>query len=197
GQERPQAVAAVRWRAVAHRARVPLRRVPQSPFALLRDGRGRGRARRREPAPVPRPHRRVPRRGAAPHREPPEAHDGGRRLPLWRHHAARRQLEGRVREGHERELTAPPSSFLLPSSLLSPPLLTSSSRFWPAFPPLEGRKRRPERKREKREIRERSERSERSVDAPEPRRSGQLGRAPCRERAFAGGAGVTTTEDRG
>ena len=33
---------------------------------------------------------RVPPRGAARDREPPEAHDGGRRLPLRRHHGARR-----------------------------------------------------------------------------------------------------------
>ena len=65
GQERAQAVAAVRWRALAHRAGVPVRRVPQPAVALLPDGRGRGRARRREPAPLPRPRRRVPRRGAA------------------------------------------------------------------------------------------------------------------------------------
>ena len=57
GQERAEAVAALRRRAVADRAGVPVRRVPQPPVALLRDGRGRGRARRREPAPLPRPGR--------------------------------------------------------------------------------------------------------------------------------------------
>ena len=79
GQERPQALAALRWRALAHRAGLPVRRVPQPPVALLRDGRGRGRPRRRQPPPLPRPGARVPPGGAAAHREPPEAHDGGRR----------------------------------------------------------------------------------------------------------------------
>ena len=41
----------------AHRAGVPVRRVPQPAVAVLRDGRGRGRARRRQPAPLPRPGR--------------------------------------------------------------------------------------------------------------------------------------------
>ena len=38
-------------------------------------------------------------RGPAHHRQPPEAHDGGRRLPLRRHHAAGRLVEGGQREG--------------------------------------------------------------------------------------------------
>ena len=92
-------LAAVRRRAFAHRARVPVRRVPQPAVALLRDGRGRGRARRREPAPFPRPRARVPRRGAAHHRQPPEAHDGSRRLPLRRHHATRRLVASAERKG--------------------------------------------------------------------------------------------------
>ena len=41
----------------AHRAGVPVRRVPQPAVALLRDGRGRGRPRRRQPPPLPRPRR--------------------------------------------------------------------------------------------------------------------------------------------
>ena len=84
GQEHPPAVAALRWRALAHRDGVPLRRLPCPPLALLPARRGRGRARRREPAPVPRPRARVPQRGAAADRLAPEAHDGGRRLPLRR-----------------------------------------------------------------------------------------------------------------
>ena len=71
-------------RALAGRAGVPLRRLPQPAVALLPDGRGRGGARRRQPAPVPRPGPRVPRRGAADHRQPPEADDGDRRRPLRR-----------------------------------------------------------------------------------------------------------------
>ena len=43
-------------------------------------------------------------RGAAPHRQPPEAHDGGRRLPARRHHAAGRLVQGRHRAGRR----APP-----------------------------------------------------------------------------------------
>ena len=57
GKNVQQALAAVRRRALAHRAGLPVRRVPQPAVALLRDGRGRGRPRRREPAPLPRPRR--------------------------------------------------------------------------------------------------------------------------------------------
>ena len=60
GQERAQALAAVRRRAVSHRTGVSLRCVPQPALALLRHGRGRSRARRRQPAPLPRSRRRVP-----------------------------------------------------------------------------------------------------------------------------------------
>ena len=98
GQERAQAVAALGRRALAHRAGVPVRRVPQPAVALLRDGRGRGRPRRRQPPPLPRPRARVPPGGAAAHREPPEAHDGGGRRALRRHDAARRQQSKVVSE---------------------------------------------------------------------------------------------------
>ncbi len=104
-QEREEAVAAVRWRAQPHRAGVPVRRVPQPPLAVLRDGRGRGRARRRQPAPLPRAHQRVPPGGPAAHRQPPEAHDGGRRQPARRQHAARWLVEGHRREGVHQRLT--------------------------------------------------------------------------------------------
>ena len=103
GQQRAPAVAAVGRRAVARRARVPLRGVPQPAVALLPDGRGRGGARRREPAPVPRPRRRVPGRGTADRRESPEADDGGSRRPLRRDHAARRGVEGRERADRQPE----------------------------------------------------------------------------------------------
>ena len=99
GQERAPPVAAVRWRALAHRAGVPVRGVPRPAVALLPDRRGRGRARRREPAPVPRPRARVPQRGAAADRLAPEAHDGGGRLPLRRVDAARRLEPGRQPAG--------------------------------------------------------------------------------------------------
>ena len=96
GQERAPAVAAVGRRALADRARVPLRRVPRPAVALLPDGRGGGGARRREPPPLPRPRARVPQRGAAAGGVAPEADDGGGRLPLRRLDAA-----GRVEPGRE------------------------------------------------------------------------------------------------
>ena len=98
-EERQEAVAAVGRRAQPHRARVPVRGVPQPPVAVLRDGRGRGRARRRQPPPLPRPGRRVPPRGAAARRQPPEADDGGRRLAARRDDAARRVVEGASSSG--------------------------------------------------------------------------------------------------
>ena len=104
-QEREEAVAAVGRRALAHRAGLPVRGVPQPAVALLRHGRGRGRPRRRQPPPLPRPRRRVPGRRAAPRGQPPEAHDGGGRLPHRRHHAAGRLLEGPHRAGHDAGLS--------------------------------------------------------------------------------------------
>ena len=48
---------------------------------------------------------RVPPGGAAAGRQPPEAHDGGRRLPARRHHAAGRLVEGGHRAGVGRDLS--------------------------------------------------------------------------------------------
>ena len=106
GQERQEALAAVGWRALADRPGLPVRRVPQPAVALLRDGRGRGRARRRQPAPLPRASSHEFRAEAQlHHREPPEAHDGGGRLPLRRHHAAGRLDPGRQREGRRHRVS--------------------------------------------------------------------------------------------
>ncbi len=48
----------------------------------------------------------VPARGAAGDREPPEAHDGGGRLPLRRHHATWRLVARRQREGERQRRLA-------------------------------------------------------------------------------------------
>ena len=100
-EERQEVVAAVGWRAQPHRPGLSLCRLPLPPVAVLRHGRGRGGARRRQPAPLPRPHPGVPQGRPAHRRVAPEAHDGGRRQPAGREHAARRLEQGRHRARSE------------------------------------------------------------------------------------------------
>ena len=94
-----QTLAALGRRTLPRRTCVPVRRVPQPTFTVLRDGRGRGGARRREPPPLPRSAARVPRRGAADRREPPKTDDGVCRRPLRSDDDPRRLFEGREPEG--------------------------------------------------------------------------------------------------
>ncbi len=102
GQEGQAAVAAVRWREVAHRGRDAGRDLPGPAVAVLRHGRGGGRARRHEPAAPDRVVRAVAGEVAADRDHPPEADDGGRRRALRRQHARRRH--------HHRHLAAPARS---------------------------------------------------------------------------------------
>ncbi len=94
GQEGQAAVAAVRWRAVAGRGRVPGRAVQGPALAVLHPRRGRGRARRHQPRPAAGDLRGAARPLPAAGDHPPEAHHGGRRRALRRVHARRRREHG-------------------------------------------------------------------------------------------------------
>ena len=78
------ALAALRRREVAGRARLRLRRLPRPAVALLHPRRGRGRARRRQHRPLPAARPPLLRSRPVRDRHPPEAHDGRRRRPLRR-----------------------------------------------------------------------------------------------------------------
>ena len=78
------------------------------PVAVLHPRRGRGRARRHQPRPPAGDLRGAAREQPAARDHPPEAHDGGRRRPLRRHHARRRRLD--------RDQPAPPRNRLMSAS---------------------------------------------------------------------------------
>ena len=94
GQEGQAALAALRWRALAGRGRVPGRALQGPAVAVLHPRRGRGGARRHQPRPPAPDLRGAARELPAPRDHPPEAHDGGRRRALRRHDARRRRLRG-------------------------------------------------------------------------------------------------------
>ncbi len=101
-QVHPPPLAPLRWREVAGRPRVRLRRPDGPPVPLLHPRRGRGRARRPQHRPLPPPG--PPLLGALPvhRRHPPEAHDGRRRHPLRSQHGRRRHHEGRLTQAPPR-----------------------------------------------------------------------------------------------
>ncbi len=93
-QEGQAALAALRRRAVPGRRGLPGRAVQGPALAVLHPRRGRGGARRHQPRPAAGDLRGAARELPAPRDHPPEAHDGGRRRALRRHHARRRRFRG-------------------------------------------------------------------------------------------------------
>ena len=99
--------AALRRREVDDGAGVPVRGVPRPPVPLLHPRRGRGGARRPQPRPLP-DTAATPLRRRPVHRDhPPAAHDGGRRLALWRLDGRQRRLEGALTATAGRESSKP------------------------------------------------------------------------------------------
>ena len=92
----PQALAALRRREVARRARLRLRRLPRPALPLLHPRRGRGGPRRRQHRPLPAARPALLRPRPVRDRHPPETDDGRRRRPLRGDDGRRRRDQGRL-----------------------------------------------------------------------------------------------------